>query len=273
MYDASKNHTKEAIQNIINTTARALSRDDWVKYKQLPAATQAHLLCEAYLATLRDRSLPGKKAAAPVNMLDEFIPPALREKALEAANKLHPLLEKKVEMPTPNTVRPETRGKYTRRIVLRDTLHAFYTGTGYVISLDPRLYGIDTVEELRNVATKIASNFTPGWYKTEMSPRRVTIRKLNKVQMAKKTPRKRAAPVVKATKAKRFELPGLRYDMEKFFGSSTYNSAIALDPRYYDAFISAHLFRDKVSTLACGMARGKYTTEIKNGHVVLTKKA
>ena len=257
MYDASKNHTKEAVQLIINTTAKKLSWDHWLKFKTLPADTQAHLLCEAYLATLRDRSLPGKK--------------------VEANKSLFAPMEHNVPefsgTPTSTPSRPETRGKYTRRIALRDTLHAFYTGTGYVISLDPRLYGIDTVEELRNVATKIASNFTPGWYKTEMSPRRVTIRKLNKVQMAKKTPRKRAAPVVKATKAKRFELPGLRYDMEKFFGSSTYNSAIALDPRYYDAFISAHLFRDKVSTLACGMARGKYTTEIKNGHVVLTKKA
>lgn len=241
MYDASKNHTREAIQAILATTASALKRDDWIKFKTLSADTQAHLLCEAYLATLRDRTLPGAK--------------------------------KVEEEETPAT--GTTRGKYASRIKLRTKLRAFYEGTGRVLYLYPKKFGpLMSTQELRNVVTKIASDFAPGWYRTEMpSQGGVVIIKLTKVQMAKKAAA--LALPVKVPK-KQIVLPGLREDMKKFFASSypleclnPYN--YGFEPSNYDEM---KLFRDKVSSMAHSFARGKYSTEITETYdVILRKKA
>jgi len=246
MYDASKNHTREAVQKIINTTAKVLSRDDWIKFKQLPSGMQAHLLCEAYLATLRDRTLPGAKKVEEDKVAEEETP---------ATGKI--------------------KGKYASRFKLRTKLRAFYEGTGRILYLYPKRFEpLMSTQELRDVVTKIASNFAPGWYKTEMpSQGGVVVIKLTKVQMAKKAAS--LALPVKVPK-KQVVLPGLREDMEKFFASSEpleclnpYN--YGFEPSNYDEM---KRFRDKVSSMAHSFARGKYSTEITETYdVILRKKA
>jgi hypothetical protein len=243
-----KKPTHSALSAILKVTADALGKDAWVRFKTLPADTQAHLLCEAYLATLRERSIKQyemKVATAPPS-----------QDIVLGLNELREVAEKAT--PTEKT----TRGKYKSRILLRYDLREFYAGTGYIIHLNPKRYNIETTQELRDTATKIACDIASGWYRSETrSDGWVTLRK------------KKAAPAAKAAKPKRLTLTGLRDDVNEFFCSSM-ASAYFL-PSYYDATktISAHLFRGKVSSMAHSFAPGRYSTEIDGEYVILSKKA
>ena len=246
-------NTQQAINLITSATYKALGLSRWKKFTTLPADTQAHLLCEYYLATLRDRSLKqyGKAVATPV-----------KEKALEAANKLHPLLE----MPTTSN-----KLHYTRRPKLLQSLRAFHMGNSYILHLNPVRYDTENQEHLRKVASSAASGIALNWFTTEMrSDGWVTIRKktqkelrreLRKVQPTSRPVGSRSMP--RTTSAL------LRAELEAFFKSSV--PLITFEPAYYE-ILTGHILRDRVSVIASTIAKGSYTTTITSDDIVVLEK-
>jgi hypothetical protein len=261
-------NTQQAINIITAATYKPLGMSDWKKFTALPADMQAHLLCEAYLATLRDRSLPGKKVGVAVSPPKQAIVFGFERtvEALEAANKLHPLLE----MPTTLNKPP-----YTRRPKLLQALRVFHMGTSYILHLDPARYDAESQEHLRKVASSVASNIAPHWFTTEMrSDGWVTIRKKTQKELRRELNRElnKARPTSRPVGSRsmpRTTSALLRAELEAFFKSSV--PRITFEPSYYD-ILTGHILRDRVSVLASVVAKGTYTTKITSDDIVVLEK-
>ena len=260
-------NTQQAINLITSATYKALGLSRWKKFTTLPADTQAHLLCEYYLATLRDRSLKqyGKAVAAPPHVANR-LQPHITELPLRAEDYGF----ERTKEETPNTV-TSNKLHYTRRPKLLQSLRAFHMGNSYILHLNPVRYGTENQEHLRKVASSAASNIALNWFTTKMrSDGWVTIRKKTQKELRREMNKARpTSRPVGSRSMPRTTSALLRAELEAFFKSSA--PLITFEPSYYE-ILTGLILRDRVSVLASTIAKGAYTTTITSDDIVVLEK-
>lgn len=188
-----KTNTREALRLVMHATWSRLAPPEWQKFKQLPPTMQAHLLCEGYLATLRERTLPGKaevetntvspkERAEPVFTLAKA---ALLEAKKAKAQEVN-LSEQAKKVREAAAVETSPARAY-RVSGLGQAVRAFYHSTQRLVRFALADYPYATIDELQKAVGSRAGNVDTAWAYTTSDATHVTLTKLSKTGLARRS--------------------------------------------------------------------------------------